>query len=671
MPRKSSYTPTSTGRSDVGRISVEKKKYKTRRGPGSGALGSQQVLWYEQPDASLWEYILPHVKAIRQRQIRRRYELCVYQNFYCNFESYFSGNMYNPTGTAGWNQPFHRLSANVIKSCTDTATARIAKDTPRIFALPNTSESRVVEKAKNQTKFLDGGFTAARIYENAQEVFRDGALYGDGYFLLYKGKYEVKSEALKVDEVIIDPIIGMRNKPQEIHWQTAVPRRKLLADYRKVPGAEAAIESAKNSWRGDMSFMGVADQVQVTYTWRIASCEDAGDGRYAVCIDGFTLEAGIWDKDYLPIFRWQWTPPTYGPFGMGIAHELEGRQMAIASLLRDYMHSCHLFAVPRIWLEKNSGVSQHSLTNETGMVGYYVGNPPVTSTPSPAGAGFFEFIVWLISDSFQQVGLSQMTAQSEKPAGLNSGIAMRTYQDVETQRFAIVGQRWERFFVDIAHAFVDMAADIYGKTKKYTVNVPGRNFLERIDWKDIGLKRDQYELAAFPTNILPRTPEGQIQTASELINSGFMPKDVALSQMRIPNLNAWIDEQTASRDNINMCISRIRDKGKYVAPNGIADLDLCVSLAMSAWLRAEMDDTIPPERTEMLLRFLTEAQAKQESMKAAGATSAAPGVPGAPGAGASAGPGGGAPGATPVGQAPPPPPAPLAPRGAGAIQAAA
>jgi hypothetical protein len=320
--------------------------------------------------------------------------------------------------------------------------------------------------------------------------------------------------------------------------------------------------------------------------------------------------------------------------------------------------------MPRVWLEKFSGVSKDSITNDVGSVGYYQNTPPVFSTPSPAGEGFFNFIVWLISDSYQQIGLSQMTAQSEKPAGLNSGVAMRTYQDVETQRFAIVGQRWERFFVDIAKAFLDLAASIYGRTKSYSVNVPGRAFLEKVDWKDIGLKKDQYELAAYPTSLLPKTPEGQLQTVQELINSGFMPKDVALSQLRIPNLNAWIDEQTASRDNINLCLSRIRDKGKYIGPNAIADIDLCVSMAMSAWLRADLDDTVPPERTDMLLRFLTEALRRQASLKAANAP---PAPPEAAGGAPSAPP---SPGAV-VGQAPSPPPAPLAQAGAGPIKAAA
>lgn len=652
-------------RAGVGSIGAVEKVYhrtkaKNLRGVRGGDSGpsSPQVLWYEQDDADLWEYTRALVKAIKSRQVRRRYELAVYQQLYCNYESFWVGSLFTPAAYSH-NTPYHRLSVNVIKICVDTAQARVAKEEPRVFVLPNNADARLAKKSENLTKFIDGAFAAAGVYSSAQEAFRDSCIYGDGAIRIYEQDGQIKCHVVKVDELVIDHVVGMFNDPQEIHWEHPTPRRELLAKY---PDSAEAINNARNSWRGDMAFMSQADMVQVTYSWRKRSSVDAGDGRYAVCIAEHTLESGEWNKDYLPIFRFQWTPPTYGPFGMGIALELEGMQASISEILRNIMASIHLFAIPRVWLEKMSGTSSHTLSNEEGTVNYYTGQPPVFSTPPAASSDIYQFIQWMIDQSLKQVGLSQMTAQSEKPAGLNSGVAMRTYQDVETQRFAIVGQRWERFFVDIAKAVVDMASDIYGRTKKLSVNIPGRGFIQRIDWKDARMEPDLYDMQAFPTSIMPRTPEGQLQTAQELTQSGFMPEDVILSQLRIPNLNAWIDEKTASRDNINMALSRIREKGKYVSPNAIADIGLCVQMAMSAWLRADLEqDTpgaLPPERVEMLLRFLSEAVQKQQAMQA---------PPAAP---AGAAPPQGGPGPI-VGQAPAPPIAPMAAAGAGPVQAAA
>lgn len=642
-------------RKGAGTIGPVEKVFHRTRSRGA-TTSSPQVLWYEQPDADLWEFTRAHVKAIRARQVRRRYELAVFQQLYCNYESFWVGTLFAPAAYAH-NTPYRRLAVNVIKICVDTAQARIAKDKPRVFVLPNSADSRLIKKAENLTKFLDGAFHAGKVYESAEDAFRDGGIYGDGYVRIYEKNGQIMSHPVKVDEVVIDAVVGMFNDPQEIHWEHPTPRTELLARY---PDHTEAINRAMNSWRGDMAFMSQADMISVTYSWRKQSQTDAGDGRYAVCIAECTLESGEWEKDYLPIVRWQWTPPTYGCFGMGIAQELEGMQASIAEILRNVMASIHLFAIPRVWLEKSSNVSQHTLSNEEGTVNYYAGSPPIFSTPPAASPDIYQFLQWMIDQALKQVGLSQMTAQSEKPAGLNSGVAMRTYQDVETQRFAIVGQRWERFHVEIGRIVVDMAADMFAKNKKLQVKIPGRAFIESVDWKDASMSADQYEMQAFPTSILPRTPEGQLQTVQEMTQSGFMPEDVLLAQMRVPNLNAWIDEKTASRDNINLCLSRIRDKGKYVAPNAIANIDMCVEMAMSAYLRADNDEHIPPERVDLLLRFLQAALDIQATKNAP--PTPPPGTPGPPGAG---------PPPPIVGQAPAPPPAPMAAAGAGPISAAA
>jgi hypothetical protein len=201
-----------------------------------------------------------------------------------------------------------------------------------------------------------------------------------------------------------------------------------------------------------------------------------------------------------------------------------------------------------------------------------------------------------------------------------------------------------------------MAADIYAEKKAYKVNVPGLSFIEQIDWKDVSLEKDLYDIQIWPTNILPETPEGKWQAVQEYIQSGLMPRDVALSQMRMPIINDWIDQETAARDNIEKMISLIEEKGKYTDPTGIGNIDLLVTLAQSAYLRSQFDD-LEPEKQDDLLRLLNAGLALQRA-KVAAATPP-PQLPGAPAPGA-AGPA--------VGQAPTPPPAPLAAAGTGAVQ---
>lgn len=619
-----------------------KKQYPTK---SNGALGRSFVNWYERPKDQAHEDLFQYVRDIKQRQIRRRYELAVFQQLYTNSIQSIasSGSLFSSLDSGGGG--VNKLSVNVVKSCVDTATARIAKSKPRAFVLPTKGDYRLERKCANLTKFLDGAMQASCVYANSEDVFRDAGIYGDGALLLREGDGEIVSETVKVDELIIDRVAGMYDKPNEMHIQHPVTRSSLLA---KFPDKKRQIDAARMNWRGELAFMSQQDMVLTIETWRLPSAPDAKDGRHVLCIDGATLVDEPWTKSYIPIYRFHWTPPTYGPFGQGIAHELEGKQWVITNILRDIAESIRMFAVPRVWLEASSMVSKHTISNDV-SVNTYMGQPPVFSTPPAASADIYQFLQWLIDDCYKELGLSQLSAQSEKPAGLNSGVAMRTYQDVETQRFAIIGQRWERWFMAVAEGIVDMTADMHKKGKSISVKVPGRGFIETVNWKDVSLKADQYDIQIWPTNILPETPEGKLQAIQEWTSSGFMPRDVAIGQMNMPILNDWVSDETAARDNVKMCISSILDNAKFIEPDPISNIDLCVSMAQSAYLRAQYDD-VEEHKVTMMLRFLT-AALKQQAVKNAPPPGAAP--PGAPGPA--------------VGQAPAPPPAPLAPAGTGAV----
>lgn len=629
---------------NTGTTTRETKRYATR----GRASSLSQKRWFDEPQGDCHEGVFQHAAHIKHRQVRRRYELAVFQQMYCNaLQNIFAGSSLFSATVSTALTAYSRLSANVVKANVDTATARIAKSKPRAFVLPNRGDYRLKKKAKNLTKFCDGVMQSSGFYAASEDTFRDACIYGSGAVGLFARDGALVAEPLKVDEVLIDQVDGMYDDPQEVHWEHPTPRTELLARYPKFA---KEIEEARLWWRGDMAFMSDKDLVLVVRSWRKPSLRDGDDGRETVCICNATLEDKPYAKNYLPILRFHWTKPTYGPFGTGIAQELEGIQWTITNIMRDIAEAIHKYAVPRIFVDSLSGLSQHNITNEISVIKCDMSRaPPVFSTPQAMSPDVYQYVQWLIDQSFKEEGLSQLSAQSEKPAGLNSGVAMRTYQDVETQRFAIVGQRWERFYMQAARVFIDLAKDVYEDKKKLAVNVPGRGFIEKLDWKDVSLDADLYDIAVWPTNILPETPEGRLQTANDYVTSGFMPHDVAVQQLDLPILNDWIDQETAARDNIEWALSMILDKARYIEPNGVGNVTLAKQLAQATLLRAPSED-VEPHKIEMLQRFLdraTELEIAQQT------PAAAPGAPPAPGA--------------PAGQAPPPALAPLAPAGSGAV----
>jgi hypothetical protein len=320
-----------------------------------------------------------------------------------------------------------------------------------------------------------------------------------------------------------------------------------------------------------------------------------------------------------------------------------------------------MFAVPRVWVSKMANVAQQTITNEMG-VNTYAGEKPIFDTPPAAAPDIYAFVQWIIDWCYKQIGLSQLSSQSEKPAGLNAAVALRTYQDVETQRFAVVGQRWNRHYMQCARITLDMLRDAFQGKKSIAVKVPGRGFLETIDWADADLSDDEYDMAIYPTNPLADDPEGRLQSAQEYVQSGFMSKAYALQQLDIPILYDWVSSETSSTEAIAWQISRIIDDGVYTAPSAISDLADARTQCQNALLRGP-EDELEPHKMDLLERYLQEVLSLiQAAQPPPAPPQAAPpgGPPGPP-----TPPHPGAPAA--IGQAPAPPPAPLVPSGSGQV----
>lgn len=616
------------------------------------------VDWYRRPREQIHEAIFGRIRQIKNNQIARRFELFTYQQRYsAKYGPAISGTLFSPTARSA---SVAAIQLNVIKSVIDTAQARIAKGKVRPFALPRKGDYRLKRKARWLTKFLDGAFRLSGAYEAAEEVFRDACIFGTSQCVIDPLALRdgiLRTELVKVDELHIDMVDGMKDRPSEWHWLKAVPRTELIA---RFPDFEAQINEARMSWRGDMSYMGKADQVEVAFSWRARSTPTTYDGRFVISIPTVALLDEPWEgsPDKPPILRFHWSPPTYGCFGDGIAKSLAGCQQAILDIARGIVKSIRNFAAPRVWVNKLAGVNSKTISNEM-SVNEYAGERPVFDTPQAASADVYQFLQWLIDWCYKQEGLSQLSAQSEKPAGLNAAVAMRTYHDIETQRFSIVGQRWERFYLQLARMHVEAAEKIYGAKGKLSVMVPGRGFVEKVDWADISLDRDAYDLAVWPTNILPETPEGKLQMVQELVSSGFMPLEVAAGQLDLPILHDWVAEMTAARDNIERMLDSIVDDGKFVPPDDATNFELGKRMVLAQLNEAPAND-VEPAKIELLQRWLDEvtareananAQAMQRQQQMANL----------------AGPQGG----PVVGRAPAPGPAPLAPATGAPVKAAA
>jgi len=204
-------------------------------------------------------------------------------------------------------------------------------------------------------------------------------------------------------------------------------------------------------------------------------------------------------------------------------------------------------------------------------------------------------------------GISQLAAQSKKPVGLESGRALREFSDIESERFMVVGQAYERLFVDVAEQAIEMIKDLHDDGNPYTVaSFDRKGGLEQIDWDEIDLDEDQYIMQVKPIGSLPQTPAAKLASVNEMMLNGMFSKEEAHQLLDFPDLETANKLKTAHIEVIDLAIERMLEDGEYIPPEPYMALEYGISRIQQAYNLAIINDE-PEDRRELLRRWLAQA----------------------------------------------------------------
>ena len=553
--------------------------------------------WYKQETPH--ESVFGMVNKIDEDQSYRHALNVKHARLYNNLE--MLGLNVSRNGTAGSVNPQDissgKITHNLVKSCIDTASSKIAKNRPKPQFLTSGGDYKAKQKAELLTKYIEGVFYSTDYYVQASKIFIDGCVFGTGVLKIYIEEGQIKCERVIPEEIKVDDADGLYGKPKSMYQIKQITRETLSEMY---PDHKIAIDMASSSTPDHSN----VDLIRVVEAWHLGSKV----GRHTICIENATLFDEEWKKDYFPFVFYRWNDRLTGFFGSGLAEELVGTQIEINRTLRNIQLAQKLVAVPRIAVESNSKVSVAQLTNEIGsVIKYQAGTrPPVFNTPTAMNPEVYQHLKWLIQSGYEKTGISQMSATSRKPAGLDSAVALREYSDIETERFMLTAMKYEALGMEACKIMVDLSRDLFLEDKKLKIKVPGSDFINTISWKDVDLAEDQYIMKVYPVGLLPTHPAGRLAGVQELIQAGWISKDKALELLDFPDLKAYESLETASNTLIEKSIGEMLDTGVYYPPEPQLDLVHAAATANKHYLQGRISG-VPEERLELLLRFMDDA----------------------------------------------------------------
>lgn len=564
--------------------------------------------WLEDDGNKAASLMLTTAAYLKESQQYRYRQTAIYARLYGNQSLYsFAGsNISKMDKTQGL--PQERPTFNLVQSVTDTLVSRLSQSRPQPVFLTDNSDYKQRNLAKKLNGFILGEFYQTKAYETVPILLRDALVTGTGVAHIYETPdNEVGLERVLLTELLIDPNEAMYGDPRQLYRIKLVDRKVLMANFPKYAEKLELAAKAYPDNSADSS-KSVSDLVMVVEGWHLKSGKKARDGRHTLaCSTGYLIDEEF-TKDRFPFSFLHYSPRLLGFWAQGVAEQLMGTQLELNSILFTISRAIKLVGVPRVFQEDGSKVVSAHHNNEIGVIVKYRGVKPSYEVAPCNAPELYAERDKLIQYGYQQSGVSALQASSQKPQGLDSGEAIRTYDDISTDRFAALSRRYDNFYIDLAYQMIDLAKDIAIRDGHYSTVYPNKNGTKEIDLPKASLLQDKFVIQCFTQSSLPKDPAGRLQKVTEMVQSGMISLEEGRRLLDYPDLEQIEKLANAGEERVFQCLDDIIETGKYTPPDPFMPLALAIQHT-TAYINLYSSAKLEESKTQKLRDFYTQTQA--------------------------------------------------------------
>lgn len=564
---------------------------------------SDSKFWWElkadECAASLWSTI----QSISEEQVDRLEKQALLNLCYGDVDVNISTYplIANIESLVGINK--NQYSFDLIQSVIDTKKSKLLKSLPLpMFVTDGANWSNQI-LSKKLNKAVTGLFYDLKIEEQFEIVYLHSQIWGTGllkhYLDIETGK--VKTEVVSPTKVLVDLVDGQDGKPRSMYQVEYISKEVLKS---KFPEYSKDIEDSKSL--NDLSSLRNTDYTTIVEGWHLP-CGNTR-GKHVISLSDICLVEEDFKKDKFPFTVFRPTKKQSGFWSQGAAERLFNIHVEIKKTLSTIRKCVHLGLVPTLYVNEASKIVSSHFRNEIGNIIKYRGELPIDKAMMTVPQQLFNWVEMNIQRGYEQEGVSQLSAQSKKPSGLDAAVAIREYNDIETERFYTEGKAIERFIIDLAYDLLDDVKTQVEENKDYSVRALNKNIYEEINFKNLDLDNSKYVIKCFPVSSLPQHPAARKEYVSEMIQSGFITQDVGLRLLNIPDIEDEMDKTLSMQFLIDKIIDDIMfsDEG-YNPPDLTLDLDYAILRFQKAYnyYRLKNADEV---RLNALLDWMQQAQ---------------------------------------------------------------
>lgn len=422
-------------------------------------------------------------------------------------------------------------NVNVIKSCIDTLTSKIAQSKVRPFFNCVNGTFKDIQIVKQAQQYFDQFFDLQDVNKKVSEAFRDACIFERG--CLYVNDISQTIERVLPWQVYL--------RPSEENYNHVT--RGLLE--RKEFPVTCLPEELKQK------VLEAAPAMQyVTY---LIYYDTVAKVRVQV-IEGMSIyQFDEYESAKVPFIQLHYSSPIVGNSSLSIVDMLNSIQLEIDILMSKVKDASQLSPALTFFVPEGNNVKVAQLDNRVGNIIQYRPTPNMTSSPVTTSAPAFidgqymQTVEQLKQTAYELVGISNLSAQSQKPAGLNSGIALQTMENIESDRFETQLNQVIRAYVDIAKTCIN----VYPKEQNI---LPDSDKRLSIKWRDIVEEVNRMSIQFSGADALSKDPSTKLQQLQMMAQAGILPQSRIAQFMEIPDIDTGYSLSNSAVNAVLTCI---------------------------------------------------------------------------------------------------------------------
>jgi hypothetical protein len=464
-------------------------------------------------------------------------------------------NISNPSVVGYYEQPAEieedttqTPQINIIKSCIDTLTSKIAQSKVRPFFNTQNGTFKDIQTVKQAQAFFDLYYDLQNVNKKVSEAFRDSCIFEKGCIYIDEVTKEI-SKALPW-QVFVRPAEVTYGKITRVYYE-----RK---DYPTTLLDEKLVKKA-NAENCDYVIYGIY--------------YDTFNHIKAILINNQVVDTIPYAPSKVPFIFLHYCSPIVGDTSQSIVDMLNSIQLEIDNLMMKIKDASQLNPALTFCVPKGSSVKTSQLNNRVGQILEYnatpnmTGSPVTVATPAFIDGQYMQLVEELKQSAYELVGISQLSAMSTKPTGLNSGVALSTMENIESDRFETQLNQVIRAYVDIAKTCIEVFPE------EDTI-LPEDNQRLSIKWKDIVEESNKMVVQFSAADSLSKDPSTKLQQLQMLAQTGIIPQTRIAQFMELPDIQSGYSLSNNAINAVLTCINDCIEKDNFEVPDYIPFLML-------------------------------------------------------------------------------------------------